>query len=264
MLTPKPPTTPISAENLLTWTPLPTMPSAEAAKLVLDFMKNNAGCQFPCWWGITPGDTTWENARRRLIPLSYNNDLSKENVYIYNKKSDDSFSAGFSFMLGETVIDQGYVIKNNIVEYIEIRSDVGTYTLLSLVLAYGKPEEVWVGTYNYAIQGQLPFDLLLEYPTKGFLAYFAGSTGQINQDIVNMCYKDPKVYALDLWNPDSKYSLEQIAKVGGLFNLRLGFDTFKRLQDTTSLSIDAFVEKVNNDKVICISTPAKYWKSPFD
>jgi hypothetical protein len=53
-----------------TWAPLPTLPPDEANALLLDLVETNGGCQFPCWWGITPGETDWLTAAQFLSTFS--------------------------------------------------------------------------------------------------------------------------------------------------------------------------------------------------
>jgi hypothetical protein len=45
-----------------TWTPLPTLNAENVKQLLADLLGNNAGCRLPCFWGITPGKTTWQEA----------------------------------------------------------------------------------------------------------------------------------------------------------------------------------------------------------
>lgn len=243
---------------------LPTLVPSEAAARINELIKNNGGCKFPCWWGIIPGETTWEDTYRLLMPLTDYEGLLNANIYISNVESDDSFSAGFGFTAGNGKIDQGYIIQNNIVEYIGIRGDFERYTVPELISSYGKPDEILIGTYNYGSNNKPQFDMLLVYFGKGILAYFSGPDGQIIGKNVNICFKEQIVYALDLWNPVNNYSLEQISKKGGIFTLRLGLDTFQKLQNTTSMSVAAFVTTINKDKSICINTPVEFWKNPFD
>jgi len=49
-----------------TLTPLPTLPLQDAKNLVQELFETNRGCLLPCWWGITPGQTTWGEARQFL------------------------------------------------------------------------------------------------------------------------------------------------------------------------------------------------------
>ena len=58
--TPSPPTS----------TNVPTLVNDEAYPLLLELLRTNEGCQLPCWWGIIPGESTQEDARRIMMPLS--------------------------------------------------------------------------------------------------------------------------------------------------------------------------------------------------
>jgi hypothetical protein len=40
-----------------TWTPVPTLSMEDAMMNLLELFSTNGGCDFPCWWGIRPGDS---------------------------------------------------------------------------------------------------------------------------------------------------------------------------------------------------------------
>src|SRR5262245_28586986 len=65
--TPTPTQTPLP-----TWTPRPTLPPAQAEALALDLLTHNADCRLPCWWGFTPGQTSWQVARSFLATFASN------------------------------------------------------------------------------------------------------------------------------------------------------------------------------------------------
>ena len=49
--------------------PNPTLAASEALAFIRQMQVNNGGCKLPCWWGITPGETTWEEAKQVFAPL---------------------------------------------------------------------------------------------------------------------------------------------------------------------------------------------------
>jgi hypothetical protein len=49
----------------LTLTPLPTFENPVAEIRIL--IRDNAGCHLPCWWGITPGTTSWLQASQFFV-----------------------------------------------------------------------------------------------------------------------------------------------------------------------------------------------------
>ena len=49
--------------------PISTLPAEAADARVLEFLKTNASCSLPCWWGITPGITSTDEIQSVLEPL---------------------------------------------------------------------------------------------------------------------------------------------------------------------------------------------------
>ncbi|MEW6094279.1 MAG: hypothetical protein AB1531_09970 [Chloroflexota bacterium] len=62
-LTPSVTSTPTLA---ITWTPLPTLSDFKAEAQLLEWLQGTQDCRLPCWAGITPGVTTWEEAKQIL------------------------------------------------------------------------------------------------------------------------------------------------------------------------------------------------------
>ncbi len=77
-----------TAIPIMTWTPLPTLTSKEAQERVHELLLNNAGCEFPCWWGIIPGKTNWPEAYHFLAsfvdvtPFVAENNTTGEPTYL--------------------------------------------------------------------------------------------------------------------------------------------------------------------------------------
>jgi len=65
-LTPRPSstTTPLPTQAP---TALPTLPPAQQQAFVLEMVRTNGGCDLPCWWGITPGETSWDEAQALFL-----------------------------------------------------------------------------------------------------------------------------------------------------------------------------------------------------
>ena len=86
--TSSPPAT--SAEATVQQSPAPVSTLSEQEMLTL--LQTNAGCELPCWWGITPGITPWSEARTRLegygaeisLDIQLDGDISKFGVYSLN------------------------------------------------------------------------------------------------------------------------------------------------------------------------------------
>lgn len=50
-------------------TPIPTLPPEQADKLLQELLWNNPECSAPCFMGVTPGETTLEEANSIFTPL---------------------------------------------------------------------------------------------------------------------------------------------------------------------------------------------------
>ena len=51
----------IPTTTLLTPTYAPTMTELEKTSAILKLLRENAGCNLPCWWGFVPGITHWKD-----------------------------------------------------------------------------------------------------------------------------------------------------------------------------------------------------------
>lgn len=65
------PTPSVTTTTLAVVTPttLSTLSYDEALVTVQTLYETNNGCLLPCWWGITPGKTTWEQTKDLLSPF---------------------------------------------------------------------------------------------------------------------------------------------------------------------------------------------------
>jgi hypothetical protein len=93
-----------------------TLDSEEAQKLVQKLLENNGGCKLPCWWGITPGKTTWAEARQIL---------EKTSLSIGGQELGEKFSVNVHAYLPypynfANYMEHSYYIKNGIVDYISV------------------------------------------------------------------------------------------------------------------------------------------------
>ncbi len=108
--------------------------------------ENNGGCELPCWWGITPGETSWQEVHQRFSPLgrvriSYHGEEITsisllfdipEDHYFYNSNSIHSTS------LVEREIVQLIFVESLLVEPTFDESTSG------LLARFGLPEDIWM------------------------------------------------------------------------------------------------------------------------
>lgn len=242
-----------------TSTPIPKLPPAEAQEAIMNLLKTNAGCQFPCWWGFVPGETSWLDVERTVTPLALQIYLSKSN--------NNPIQVGYVKFLvpkevWETAIDHIYTIRSGIVDAIEIEVvNVEWYTLSKLLSTYGKPTEIWLRTYNKARENDLPFDTLLFYADRQMIMRFY-SQGNQQGVLIQGCPQQHPVAMLFFWSGNNNWNfLEATAHTVNLKNEE--WWPYLPLQDVTQMTIDEFYAIFSNSQNSkCIETSSEYWPSP--
>jgi hypothetical protein len=212
--------------------PQPTFTSKEAEEMVKDLIATNGGCLLPCWWGITPGVTTWEETRSFLEPFATRILTLRENLYgVTIDNLPESISDGG---VGATI-----GVKDDIVQ--TIRTDV-FYPLPQVLQIYGQPDEVRVYVDPWSIDALAPFVIALYYEKLGFLATYSGKTSK--GEVIKICPSligEPQTIWY-LWSPDLTVSFDKAGRQALLF-VSPSEKPFHRLEETTNIDDKVFFEK---------------------
>jgi hypothetical protein len=208
-ITPAPPNIPLSTA-ILTWTPVPTLPPAEALEALLKLYADNGGCQLPCWWGITPGKTSWQEARTKLSRLGHiSRPFGGKEVVRYE----------FSFVIPAEIDSSGSFepdigVKDDIVVGISlnsrwVRGDFD-YSLAGWLQVWGTPGEIWLKVVTTA-PSEIQYEMDLFYPAKGILLNVTG-IAQAHGDSLSICpqtfKRDIFPPALVLWSPSKNITYQ--------------------------------------------------------
>jgi hypothetical protein len=234
--------------------------------MVLDLLKNNGGCRLPCWWGFTPGKTDW---RTTLAFLS----SSGKAITGYGSPYV-TYEVSFKIPKHEVTIDQAYIVRDKTVDSIWVgismvhndeavfgdplfAEDLQPYFLPHLLETYGQPEQVLLKTFSGAPEGGwAPFRLMLFYPRQGFLVIYQGPNERIGEQI-RWCPSKTNI-ALWLWLPERELTLQDVARVGP--NLPVEeINSFRSLEEATSMNVEAFYKSFKGDAITCLETPANLW-----
>jgi hypothetical protein len=216
--TPKPPTPTVPPSPTLA----PTLTADQEQALVLDLLQNNAGCRLPCWWGFTPGKTTWQTASTFFTSLGKN--------IINMGRSYTSYRVEFTIMKYDIRLSQEYVVINGNIAMIwvgigMVRNEKAVfgdplfakalqyYMLPHLLTAYGPPDEVLIRTFSSAPGGGwVPFHLLLFYPMQGILVDYQGPNEKKGNNL-QWCPQNTNI-TMWLWMPERKLTLKDISRIG--------------------------------------------------
>jgi len=264
--TPTPTDTPTVTPTLLptaTATPpaIPTPPGADVLEQVLWLYETNNGCQLPCWWGIVPGETTWDVAEQ-FLELFDSNISFASNPGIINYSPEIPLPSQIFNAVSTLPI---YSVRNGVVHGILTDVAVGdktppgylsAYILSTFLATYGQPAEIRLFTYRAPFEeNDLPFFVLLIYPEQGIIAMY-DDNGQLLGDVVQGCPQKNLTSLLKLWASDSDLTVEQI--IEGSSALRRDY---RSLEEATGMDVATFYETFRHpENTTCLQTPADLWR----
>lgn len=240
--------------NSDTWSPLPTLSTEEAARQIDKLMKTNGNCELPCWWGIQPGKTTWQDARTVLYPIA-------------GAMDDDSPLSDQSSTYIETLFDASknihisamFYVRDLLIQEMEIRPHPYSqqFHQKDILSEFGVPEIIYI---NIIKDQRDSFGVAFYYPQKGIFALYNSKLLQPTEDeLMKLCMKDIEYMQLNLWSPE-EYSFENSRDY--IFNQYGGnFFSIDDVSDYTPQKYtDTEIEKGDSDT--CILVPIKYWETP--
>ena len=238
--------------------PEATLTTDESKRLVRDLLENNAGCRLPCWWGITPGKTTWVEARQLLEKVS---------LFISKSEWTGSFYVDVQVQLPypytfAKYMEHSYHVENGIVDYIDVYNfDLAPYySLPNLLKSYGQPDEVWIRTVPKAERGIQHFIIDVFYEELGILAEYSSGDPlkEVRGNIQNCLVTEMDTPFFDLWSPEAqKLSFQEAKKFIDTRNL----PEPKPLFEATGMDIKTFYEAFENSETdVCLETPKHLWQ----
>ncbi|MCA9934373.1 MAG: hypothetical protein KC415_10640 [Anaerolineales bacterium] len=251
------PTSPTPTNTVL---PLPTLSPNEAVNQVMVLLADNQNpeCLLPCWWGATPGITSWNEIEPFLSTFTSIDQSTSVGVSLEAPLPEAVAISGFDYNQVYIWNEDGKIISIT-VDSINITG----YDAKTMMTIYGMPDEVWIRTISSPREGVLPFQLIIVYQQKGFsLHYYVDAS--IQDGVVTACFEPgfieterpdlfpagPRMY---LWEAGVVKSIEDI--------VREPLATFFLLQDKTDLSPETLYLKFTNpNEQPCIDTPAEDWR----
>lgn len=256
-------------------TPLATLTYDDAKGRVIELIKTNGNCEFPCLWNITPGKTS---------PIIAANELGALQPFSRRMVFSSSLSlgeAGFSFTNGnyEYRASVSYVatsersnveiIEFNAGSYLDIIDtntgmktpqqvynlpDFGSqftyYEISNILKTYGEPESVLLFVTAYS-ESNGTFEVLLIYPNKGFSVRYITDITASGGEYLG-CFGNAHIEA-EMYPAGDSVLFFQLLQPSMKTRLR----NYKPIEDVTSLSLDAFYRSFQQNSNNCISTSMK-------
>jgi hypothetical protein len=270
--------------ELPTPTPLPTLPAEEAQKAILDLLEDNGGCRLPCWWGLTPGETSVQEAQTlverfgavSIITIFFDN-VGGTHLRLTENDFLLDISANINYDLEIPKTIKGLKITTQVNRELEeggfevvwenpLNAEfLQAYMLPQILTAYGPPSQVFVyGNVAYGHASWPLFELVLDYADRGFVIWYTvlmEREGDTYLGCMANVYTD-----LHLWDPDLDYTwAEGVTRTTGGEDSEIDWlnKHFLPLEEATSLTLDEFYEIFQNpENTSCLETPVEIWPGP--
>jgi hypothetical protein len=251
-----------------TGTPIPVLPTKEARMRLLTLLSNNDSCQLPCLWRIIPGESSFNDAIKILMPLSgiaqlsafYNGLGTIEPQYIENNLT---ITTSIAFLTKNNMITlivfraramnsttNNYLYDSNI--FGEILS---YYSLSNILEKYGRPSTVLINTPGGPSHDGSwgPFNILLIFPDLGILANYETRVRASGMNVLGC----PVNAHIQLYLYPSGNGSSFMESIAPSWHDRL--PSYEPLEKVTDMSIDQFYQTFRQPSDKCLVTPLKYW-----
>ena len=211
------------------FTPIPTIAPNKIDETLLKLQQSNNGCKLPCWWGISPGETTWDDAHRFLESLGANVlSLQPDNTLFGITINNSTERVGASISVDHQVVQSIAVnIHDDLVDILNI---------------YGQPDEIWIFADAQSINQEAPYTIALYYGRIGFLATYDGTAKK--EEILKICPN--KISGVQsvwyLWNPKVNLTFEEAGKSALLFIEKPSERPFFRIEEVTNINVNNFFQ----------------------
>ena len=275
-------------------TPLPTINTENVVDVMVNFLKDNGGCQLPCILGLTPRVSSLisinsltdyfqkNKMKTEKIILGQSKNETSGRVFLIFRESDERIFTDMSYYYNETgeLDTLTFTARSGFINTPSQQGDFYTrldgpfgldllqyYSLQNILTLYGRPSNILIASFPTdpnRPHESYPFTLILFYKEKGFLAEYI-SQRETEGDYFLGC--QPTSYiSIASWSPDEQKSLlDAVARMdaqGGVNTLNLDF--FKDLEEVTDFTIPEFYETFQSiDDSKCVSTPKELWPEPI-
>lgn len=275
--TPTPSPTPITSEPAPSQTPLPTLNATQRVETFRELLETNVGCRLPCWWGIIPGQSTWDEIQDQLSHLGWqdvarplDSGATMHDTHVsggFDIKVEDFYHTGQSGEIFNTI---SFIERTSMIERIHIES-LGYlnppvfnalwrgYMPREILRTYGEPDRVWLYTSPILIGDRHGYDLWLIYDQLGFILKYVGLL-QISGESFRICISNSgeqiTTLKLHLQSPEDATPLELMGNLTGFEDRGI-----LSIEAATKLTKKEFYEMLTqSDESVCFDTPMSVWK----
>jgi hypothetical protein len=236
---------------LPTLTPLPALSVEEAQAFVDELLETNHGCDLPCWWGITPGETTWEEAYQFFASFAVEISEPVKEVYIERGEENkiNRYNVYLPWRGGNSQFTLGIAVKNELVDVIA-QSNSGMQRYFPpylLIERYGMQKETLLAIEPITPTGKPYYSLVLLFE-RGIGVHYTGEAEIINNQI-EVC---PKKVSPRLFLSSKSYSTERMKRM-------MNVEQLKSVENITGLNKETFYSQLSTQPS-CFLTELTIWE----
>jgi hypothetical protein len=257
--------TPLVMIPILTWTPLPTLSPNEASARMDEWLQGSPECLLPCWGGITPGETDWQNAKQILASVVSIRVIEEQTLCSFGPCNNMEWRSREDTRYGTSI--QSFLASGSedliIGMTIGVSKPSSTYRLDTVLAQYGPPEHIYLTPSNlFAPPEELFLEFILAYPNHRVIILYQWKARLIGDNLVS-CIQDGSAVKLYI-NPQISGVWDENAIKHILYGQYKDYEIdgipFKPLEEVTEMTIENFYKEFKIiDGSECIITSSRYW-----
>ena len=238
-----------------TWTPVPTLSEEVRKQNLITLFTTNGGCEYPCFWGVTPGESFQQVFS--LSPLIGKSPNSHKNLIEYGITLGDlnvvDFSIDYYEMNGLVEkIRASLSFPERLLDYMDaFRTRL---SISSILFNYGQPSHVLLQIQpRVEKDSPIGYTLYMLYIQEGFAIMYDGVVNSEKPITACVFLEDYHLRSIGIELQDSK-AMESLRD-------ELIKKKFMPIDDVTAMSMDEFFQifsSIENEQ--CIETSIDYWK----
>jgi hypothetical protein len=202
-------------------------------------------CRLPCWWGITPGVTTWDIALKTLEQIKEKySEITIKDGYIEMKPPEGGYV-------------EMYRGDDRNIRKIDITTGpLDGFQYYDLLTEYGEPSDVYLFAYQHFQGDYPPATVILYYAGEGILAEYE-LTAKLDEirNTITIC-PIPERQKIQLKRKGTTLSFDEIR------NFVMGISDFPmlKIEDSTSMTKhDFYLLYKDKNQTKCFETPLSLW-----
>ena len=222
-------------------------------------MHGTPDCQLPCWAGITPGVTTWEEAIHLLTPVIELH-ITKDELRC---RFGECKNFTWQYQINNNLFSGGMYNKENIIYSIFIGGNQPSeeLSLQEVFQKYGTPKNVLIIASPHGLSGDPPmFYLYALYPDHSFVIKQRWQA-QVSDKNIKACGKPESVTLGIVAIDEDQWNDNEIYQTGHQLDISTTMsDKLRPIEDVTNMNVESFYNQIlKNDPSFCIVTPVEYW-----